>query len=441
MDNFLYILLALGLVFLNGFFVAAEFAVVKIRHSRLQALQEKEGYPAKILAQIHRKMDAYLSACQFGITLTSLGLGWIGEPAVGAFLLKTFKGLSFLDKSSIHILAFSIGFAVISYVHIVLGELVPKSMAIRQAEKVAIWTAVPLYLFYLVMYPFIMVLNWSARVPLMLFRWNVDKSAEPAYSSEELTYIVKASHLHGEFTKSEADIIEQTMEFTDLQVSDVMRPIEELVALDEQQPIEANLQKMAQHRYSRYPIYRGQLQNILGVVHAKEVFSRIQQQGSITSFKDLLRPLIRTEPQDSVMELLQDFKEGGNHMALIFREERLVGFVTLDNLLQVIVGRIRDEFHLSKQDWVKLDEENFQLAGHASIYVLEHLADVDLTSESVSTVNELMSQYLGRTLHLLDRVEFESFDLQVAEMVGPRVSKIVLTLKKTGEGSDENAIS
>lgn len=272
MSQFALMILAFGFVLLNGFFVAAEFAMVKLRHTRVQALQSTYGWRGRILAKVHVQLDAYLSACQLGITLASLGLGWIGEPAFASLLTPLLKVLGVVSERLIDLISFGVAFSIISFLHIVVGELMPKSMAIRQAERLSLWTAGPLYGFYWLMYPAIYLLNASANLLLRVFKLDTVHHGEQAYSSEELKLILKASHSHGELTQVEADMLEHTLEFADLQIADVMRPVAEMVALNLEAPLRDNLSVIMTTRYSRYPVYLTEHHQIIGILHIKDLF-------------------------------------------------------------------------------------------------------------------------------------------------------------------------
>ncbi len=420
----LLILLAILLILLNGFFVAAEFAMVKVRRTRVHTLEKIAGMRGKILAKVHAHLDAYLSACQLGITLTSLGLGWIGEPAVATLLEPLLSLVGVQDPETIKVIAFIVAFAIISFLHIVVGELMPKTMAIRQSETISLWTAIPLYSFYWLMYPFIFGLNASANILLKLFRLDATHHGEHSYSSEELKLILKTSHQHGEFTKTEADMMEQTLEFAELQVSDVMRPVKELVALDITKPLADNLQTMIQHRYTRYPVYEGNIGHMLGIAHTKHVFAALHTEANFSDLKTILRPILSVSPQTTAVDLLEKFRGGAVHLALVYDKERLVGFVTLDNLLQVIVGRIKDEFHPTQQDWTALEDGGFEIKGHASIYVLEQLLDIDLSQYPVTMVSGLILHKLERFPILGEIIPLEKFTLTVVDVSNTQVNLV-----------------
>lgn len=343
------IVVALVFVLLNGFFVAAEFAMVKLRYTRVQMLEHTAGWRGAILAKVHTHLDAYLSACQLGITLASLGLGWVGEPAFSHLLTPLLHTLDITSAKIISMVSLSSAFLIISFLHIVVGELMPKTIAIRQAEKISLWTAIPLYWFYWLAYPAIYCLNATSNALLRLFRLDALHKAEHAYTSEEIKLILKLSQMHGELEKVEADMIEQTLNFADLQVKDVMRSVKELITLDASKPLVDNINLMITHRYSRYPVYKGSMDNVLGVVHSKDYLIALNSKDPIPSLTDTMHEPIKIAPTDSALVLLQSFRKGTTHLALVYSNKKLIGFLTLDNLLQVILGHIKDEFHLTSK--------------------------------------------------------------------------------------------
>lgn len=441
MLNVLWILLALILVLLNGFFVAAEFGMVKLRHTRIQAIKATYGRRGKILASVHKNLDAYLSACQLGITLASLGLGWIGEPAFASLLEPVFKLIGIHSVEVTEFISFFTAFFIISFLHIVVGELMPKSLAIRQSEKVSVWTAIPLYIFYWVMLPAIWLLNTCANFLLRVVGLDAKHNSENFHSTEEIKLILHASHLHGELTKDEAEIIEHTLEFAELRVTEVMRPYSEMTALDIRADTQSLLQKVMVSRFSRYPIYDNEAGDIIGIVHVKDLFSALYQQQNIAQLKSLIRPVLKVSARLPALELLHKFREGMPHFALIYNAHTLVGFVTLDNLLHVLIGRIKDEFHKTKDDWIVNTDGSLTVKGECSIYSLEQALeeilahDVDIHSEpDVDTVAEVILQRSKGVLKQGQRFDFEEFSGEIESLQGQKISQIKVWPKKRIEG-------
>ena len=383
MHQFLFIILAVLLVLLNAFFVAAEFAMVKIRSTKIQAIKEQHGLSGHILEQIHKHLDAYLSACQLGITLASLGLGWIGEPAFAQLLQPIFGLFGIISSQIITATSFLTAFIIISFLHIVVGELMPKSLAIRQCVFISIWTAVPLYSFYWLMYPAIWLLNSCSNFFLSLLKLDTTQKHEGFYSSEELKLILSGSHLHGELEEDEREILEHTLDLAELNVTEIMRSADEMIAIDVHAPFEKISDSILKNRYSRYPVFDSKIKEMIGVIHVKDLFADLLLQKEITDIASYIRPILKVSYKLPAMNLLRKFKTGMPHFALVYKNKNtLLGFVTLDNLLQVLIGRIKDEFHKTHEDWIKNSDGTITTKGDCSIYALERALDCEITLSS-----------------------------------------------------------
>lgn len=424
MTSVAFIVLAFGFVLLNGFFVLSEFALVKLRQTQVQTLQTAHGFRGKILSKVHTQLDAYLSACQLGITLASLGLGWVGEPAFAYLLTPLLEAIGVTSANTIEVTSFLLAFSFISYLHIVVGELMPKTLAIRRADFWSLWTAVPLYLFYWLMYPAIWLLNASANGMLKLFHLDGTSHTEQRYSAEELKIILKSSHHHGELAQIQKTMLEHTLDFSELEVADIMQPAEEMLSLDMEEPIAANLEKVMQHRYSRYPVYLNEPDQVIGILHIKDLFIASQQADALTTLKPLLRPIIKVRPDSRAIDLLQQFQQGMPHFALAYYRGRIVGFVTLDHLLQVLLGRIKDEFHITEEESYTFADGSFMVKGNTSIYTLEQLLDRELPELQVPTISGLILEKLQRFPEVGERIEFPAFSLVVEKIQGPRIVQV-----------------
>jgi len=430
MATLFWILVAALLVLMNAFFVAAEFGMVKLRNTRVVAIRKLYGVRGKILSEIHNHLDAYLSACQLGITLASLGLGWVGEPAFAQLFAPMLQLLPLSSPQLTHLITLGLAFIFITFLHIVIGELMPKSIAIRQSERISLWTALPLYGFYWLMYPVIWFMNTCSNALLKLTGLSRDQKGEYFYSTDEIKLILGSSYLHGELTKEEKIILEHTLELGDLKVTDVMRPAEEMIALDVDQPVEASMTAVLQHRYSRYPVYRENLDNIIGIIHVKDIFSTLYQQKEISSLESLMRPVLKVSRRLPALDLLRKFREGMPHFALVYsgREENLIGFVTLDNLLHVLVGRIKDEFHRTRDDWIKLEDGSYVMPGNASIYSLERALDIEIEEEGigedVDTLGGIILSRLENMPKTGQEVTFKQFKILVEKMKGHRILQV-----------------
>lgn len=420
-SDLLLVVVALLLVLLNGFFVAAEFGLVKLRQTRVRAIARAHGWRGRMLLKVHGDLDAYLSACQLGITLASLGLGWIGEPAFADLLTPLLGALGVESPTLVHGIAFFFAFFIISYLHIVVGELAPKSMAIRLSERVGLWTAPPLYAFYWLMYPAIWVLNHSANRVLRLVGLDAVSGHESDYSADELKVILRASRAESGFTGDEWRVLAQALDFRDLEVADLMRPFNEIVALSEADPLDANLEKIARHRYSRYP-YVDAEGRLKGVVHLKDVFIALQRSEPPDSLESLIRPLEVVSPKLPATELFRRFRQGAPHFAVVaYQPDHPLGFITLDNLLGALVGEIRDEFRQTRNEWSKLDDGSLIGKGSLPIFTLERALGIDIEEVGVDSVGGLIMQQLGDLPEEGQRLHFPQFDVVVKKMSGPRI--------------------
>jgi CBS domain containing-hemolysin-like protein len=447
MQNVLLVVLALILVALNGFFVAAEFGIVTLRKTRVRAIAKTGGLRGRILFKVHSQLDAYLSACQLGITLASLGLGWVGEPAFASLLEPAFALFGVTSPQLIHGISFVLAFSVISFLHIVVGELAPKSLAIRIPEAVGLWSAVPLYGFYWAMYPAIWLLNASANLVLRIAGLSGAGGHETHYSNEELKMILRTgTSMPGEkFTHDERHILAQSLEFSQHSVADLMRPINEVSALYASRSLEENLDTMRRNRFSRYPYFDEEGEEVLGVIHLKDLFFAEQAGKDTTDLTEYLRPVELISARTPAIELFRRFRGGAPHFALIGEKgKRPVGFITLDNLLGAIVGEIRDEFRLNENDWLKQGDGTYIGKASLPIVSLERVLGIDIDNEAmgldeVESVGGLLMAKLGDIPKQGQRIEFPKFDVVVKKTNGPRIL-LVKVIPQLERGADEDEL-
>ncbi len=429
MDNLSAIVIALLLVALNGFFVGAEFGLVKLRQTRIRAIAKTHGWRGRILEKVHGKLDAYLSACQLGITLASLGLGWVGEPAFANILEPLFVRVGITTPELIHSVAFAFAFSVISFLHIVVGELAPKSLAIRNPEKVGLISAVPLYGFYWLMYPAIWLLNSSANLVLRVMGLGQGHGHDVHYSADELKHILRSSSSE-RFTRDEWNILAKTLDFSELEVSDLMRPIHEITALHRGMTLQQNLACVSQKRFSRYPYFDDNGVDVLGVIHLKDLFFAQQSGMEIDDLRKFLRPIQYISPHMSALALFRQFRMGAGHFAIIGQKgQKPQGFISLDNLLSAMVGEIRDEFRQNSNDWTRLDDGTLIGKGSLPIFSLERILGVDIENEELDLEDEvsigglIMSKLQDIPVEG-QQIEFNQFDVAVKKMNGPSIGLV-----------------
>ena len=368
----LEIMLVLGLVAANGFFVAAEFALVKIRASQLRPMAKTGGWRVRMALFATSHLDAVLSSTQLGITLTSLGLGWIGEPVIGRRIEPLRGGFGVSDPAAVKSVSFALAFSVITFLHIVLGELAPKSLAIQRPKSVSLHVAGPLVVFYRAFFPFIWLLNGAANRILRLAGLQPAREGEHGFSPEELEYVFsQARHTHpGDALINR--IMVSSLRIRSVTAQQVMRPREQIVALWLDQPMTENLRIAQTAGFSRFPVCRGSLDNVQGVVLVREWLWQGHLLGPETSFEPLLRPVLTFMLKTPVHTMIEMFRSSRVHLALVLDADlRTAGLVSLEDVLEEIVGDIRDELDIGRGPVFDRDETSITVSGRFTMRELQ----------------------------------------------------------------------
>ncbi|MFP6847545.1 MAG: hemolysin family protein [Pseudomonas sp.] len=423
--DFGLVLFALFLVLLNGFFVAAEFAIVKLRATKVEALAVKNGWRGHILRTVHNQLDAYLSACQLGITLASLGLGWVGEPAFAHLLEPLLAAIGIESPKLVHGIAFFTAFFIISYLHIVIGELAPKSWAIRKPELLSLWTAGPLYLFYWAMYPAIFLLNASANAIL-----RVAGQGEPGphhehhYSRDELKLILHSSRA-SDPSDQDMRVLASAVELGELEVVDWANSREDLIVL----PLNATLDEVfsvfRRHKYSRYPIFDDNSGEFVGVLHIKDLLlhlSLLEMLPSALKLADLMHPIERVGRHMPLSNLLEQFRQGGSHFALVEEADgKVIGYLTMEDVLEALVGDIQDEHRKAERGILAYQPGKLLVRGDTPLAKIERLLNVDLDHVEAETLAGLIYDTLKRMPSEEEVLEVDGLRIIVKKMKGPKV--------------------
>src|SRR5437867_6489914 len=420
-------LLAVGaLVLLNGFFVAAELAVVKIRDTQLDTLVLKGHRRAKIARQLIRNLDAAISATQLGITLASLGLGVLVEPVFHALLAPIYSALKVESETVRHTASILVGFFTNTYLLIVVGELAPKALAIRKTLPVALWTAQPLVWFGRITYPFIWLLNRSAQWLLGQLGVEAAHESERAHSEEELRLMFMATQKQSAGTHLGRDIVLNALDLQRRIAREVMRPRREIVAFDTEATIAECLDIAEKTRYSRFPLCEsGDLDKTIGVVHIKDLYAARLKARSGADLRPACRKLIYVPETARLEKLLQLFLERKLHLAIVVDEYGgTMGMVTLENILEELVGQIQDEFDQEKPLLVRTSERTWEATGALPLHELAELVGEPLQEEGVTTASGWVTHRLGGFPKAGDVLKVGACELRVEAMDGPKVAKL-----------------
>lgn len=444
MDNITISLIAVVLLLAaNGFFVAAEFALVKARGTRIEALANDGSARAKLTLRMQRNLESYLAACQLGITMASLGLGWVGEPAVAALLEPMF--LSFgLPETMLHTTSFLVGFLIFSSLHIVVGEQVPKTLAIRQAEPVSLWVAYPLHATYLTVYPLNWLLNASTAKILAFFKVAEATHAE-VYSNEELKGLVFTSHEHGELETDKADMLRNMLEFDQRNVGRVMVPRTSLQLLDVNAEPDDNLAIIRDSPHSRFPLIDSENKEVIvGMILAKDLYSAILQDDK-EPWKNLhnySREVFIVPESQKASQLFDAMRIKRAHMALVVDEYGdLIGIITLEDLLEELVGEIQDETDVSQTatDIVQLEENKWQADGLVSLTDAERSFGLIVPDElDANTLSGLCMAALGEMPEAGDTIIQYGFRFTIHNIDNHRVGQLMIEKLEESEIDEAN---
>ncbi len=408
------ILLTFFLVALNGFFVAAEFAIVKVRYSQIELRAQKGNRLAGIAKGILTHMDAYLSATQLGITLASLGLGWIGEPVVSKILIASFHGLGLEVSDELsHKIALPVAFAIITVLHIVFGELAPKSIAIRKPEETTLAVSIPMRVFFLLFRPFIWVLNGFSNFILRLIGIEPADEQE-AHSADELRLLVKQSQKSGAIKEDNYQIIQNAFDFSELTAQQVMVPRKNIFALNIDTPKDEILREVIENGYSRIPVYEDDIDNVLGIVFAKDIL-QANIQNPDWQLKELLRPVQYVYNSAKLNRVLKDFQTKHIHLGLVIDEYGgTEGMISMEDILEELVGEIQDENDDETAPVTKNEDGSFTISGIAPLHDVNNFLPVPFPeNRQYNTFNGLVLNRLGRIPPGNETFIFEKYEVTV----------------------------
>lgn len=418
------LLVILFLVFLNGFFVASEFALVKVRSTQLDAIDEADKRVA-LARRLTSHLDAYLSATQLGITLASLALGWIGEPYVASLIRPILTHIGISAPGIVQAVSIAIGFGIITYLHIVLGEVTPKWLGIQKALVISLWISPPLHLFYTIFRPAIWFLQASATwIMKSVYRTNPVADTELTHSEEELRVILTENEDPADDAELGNELLINALDFRRRVVRDIMTPRGDVIYLDMQDSFDANVQVAIESGHTRFPLVQGHLDNTIGLIHIKDLMREMKfDRHDLLAIKRELMPVPEFMP---LQKLLRQFLAKRSHFAVVFDEYGgAVGIVTLDNVVGELVGEIKDEFDLEQvKEFVRINDEEFVVQGQVVLYELKELADLELENAEVSTIGGYVVQLLGHLPKQGEQVQIDGYLVTITQTDGRRILQL-----------------
>ncbi|CAM3954097.1 MULTISPECIES: hemolysin family protein [Paenibacillus] len=413
--------LVLFLVLLNGFFVSAEIALVKVKSSRIDALAEEGHRNARYAQKILRNLDGYVSACQFGITLVSIGLGWIGERTISSLISPWFTGIGW-SETAIHAVSLVIAFVLISIMHIVFGALAPKTVAVRKAERIALLSSAPLSVFYKIMFPFIWFVNGFSNTILRLFRMQpvVERNV---HTEEELRDMMKESSEIGLIDNTEMTLVDNIFEFSDTTAREIMIPRTEMICLYNNLPMEENMKIASEGMRTRYPVCDEDKDHIIGFIHIKDLM-----RGHIRDQLSLIRPILAVPESIKISELLRRMQRSKTQIAILIDEYGgTSGLVTLEDIMEEIVGEIQDEFDEERPGIELVGEDEYSIDGLMLIEEINEQFGLDMETEDYDTIGGWLSSRLEVLHpHKGQFVMYGDYSFMIEETENKRISRIRL---------------
>lgn len=415
-------------ILLNGFFVAAEFALVKVSKSKINVMINEERRFANVAMWLYNRQNLALSACQLGITMASLALGWIGEPAIAHLITPWIHDLGVTSDRLIHGIAFAIAFTIITALHIVIGEQVPKIYAIRKPGPVFLGSAMLLKGFYMILFPFMWILNSITNVFLRWLGITYADEHEAHLTEEEIRASLSIAHAKGELSMNEHRLLNAVFRFDDEVARQIMKPRNEVELMDANQPFSVNMGYAKKSKHTRFPLCDGSLDKLLGVVHIKDTLG--YDKDDDVDLKAIMRPPMFIPEHILIGKLLHEFRLAKQHLAFVQDEHgTILGIVTLEDVLEELVGSLQDEFDIDEQEIVKQQDGRYLVDGDVTLDDLNRKFDLSLMSEDADTLSGFIVEKLGHKLNKGQVLKLgHSIDAEIVEVKGIRASKVLLTL-------------
>lgn len=436
---FLNLLIVFVLVMLNGFFVAAEFSLVKVRQSRLTQLVTEGNRRAVYALRVNKKLDAYLSATQLGITLASVGLGWVGEPAVSELLIEPLLhefGVS--DPTLISTVSVALGFAIITFLHIVIGELAPKSLAIQKSETTSLWLSAPLLYFYKLFLPVIWLLNSAANGILRLVGIQPAGEGEAAHSEEEIRILMDQSARSGVIDQEEMKLMDNIFDFSDMLAREVMLPRTDMDCLYTNLTWEENLKIVSDTKHSRYPVAVEDKDQIIGFVHITDLL--LPENGRPLNLADIVRPILNVPESMEVSQVLRLMQKKHSQVTVVVDEYGgTAGLLTVEVILEEIVGNLYDEFDVEREEVEVIGEGIYSVDGRMLLSDVNELAHISIEDNEVDSIGGWLFKELDGTPAKGKKKTVDDVTLEVAEAGRLRITRVIITKNRADEESGQSS--
>lgn len=423
------------LIILNAFFVAAEFALVKLNKSKIDSMKTDNNPFASVSLWLYERQNMALSACQMGITIASLALGWIGEPTLAHLLKPLLVSMGVTSEGALHGISFAIAFTFITSLHIVVGEQFPKIYAIRKPVPVFGWSALPLKFFYIIFYPFMWLLDRITSKLLSMVGIESSGEHEAVLSEEEIRASLSIAYHQGDLTKNEHQLLNAAFQFDDTLSRQIMLPRPEIVYFDIQKTYQENLDLARKTKHSRFPLCNGSMDDVLGIVHIKDLVGITVEQSS--DLKKVAREPIFIPESLPITSLLQLFRKAKQHMALLEDEYgTVVGLVTLEHVVEQLVGNVEDEFDQENPEIVKEQEGKYLVTGDVTLNYLNQQLKTDLPTDRADTLSGLLTENYGLPLEKSKKYELSSgITAEIINIKNRRAAKVILLVP--AKSSDE----
>ena len=444
MDEFgrlIYSIVTIGfLLLMNGFFVAAEISIISVRKTRLEQLMNEGNLSASLAMDAIKEVNKFVAAVQLGVTIASIGLGWVGEATIAQLISPLFNSLPQIwQAGATHSISTAIAFVLITIMHVVIGELVPKSIALQYPEQTSLIVAWPMKIVFKIFAPFVYILNGIGNGILRLMGIKVQNTTPLAHSVEELDMIVNASYDEGVLNETEKDMLHNVFKFSDLQAKQVMIPRTDVVCIPSDISFDELTKLTSEAQYTRYPVYENTLDNVIGIIHIKDIYSLLQKHEQF-SLKKILRPVMLVPETMTMDKLVLEFKKSHSQLAIVVDEfGGTSGIISLEDVLEEIFGEVQDEFDEEEADIKKIAEDTYSVNAMIRLDELaEYFEEEPIEDDDVDTIGGLVVKNLGRIAQVGDITTINDMTCKVEEVDGARVTKLIIEKEPKTEESGVN---